>query len=67
MSTTDLLTRRANLLGAKAPLFYKNPVHIVRGEDVWLFSSDGTRYLDVYNNVPCVGHCHPPSIKEENI
>jgi 4-aminobutyrate aminotransferase-like enzyme len=59
MSATDLLARRAKLLGARAPLFYKDPVHIIRGEGVWLFSDDGTRYLDVYNNVPCVGHCHP--------
>ena len=32
---------------------------IVRGEGVWLWDADGNKYLDVYNNVPCVGHCHP--------
>jgi 4-aminobutyrate aminotransferase-like enzyme len=26
---------------------------------VWLFDADGTRYLDAYNNVASVGHCHP--------
>ena len=31
----------------------------MRGEGVWLFDTDGRRYLDMYNNVPCVGHCHP--------
>jgi 4-aminobutyrate aminotransferase-like enzyme len=31
----------------------------VRGEGVWLFDSDGNRYLDAYNNVAHVGHCHP--------
>jgi 4-aminobutyrate aminotransferase-like enzyme len=31
----------------------------VRGEGVWLFDADGRRYLDCYNNVPSVGHCHP--------
>ena len=66
MAGTDLLKRRANLLGAKAPLFYKEPVHIVRGEGVWLFSADGRRYLDVYNNVPCVGHCHPHVLEALN-
>ena len=30
----------------------------MRGEGVWLFDVDGRRYLDLYNNVPCVGHCH---------
>jgi len=34
-------------------------LHLVRGEGVWLFDADGKRYLDAYNNVPHVGHCHP--------
>ncbi|MGI9206083.1 MAG: aspartate aminotransferase family protein, partial [Woeseiaceae bacterium] len=29
------------------------------GEGVWLYDADDRRYLDCYNNVPCVGHCHP--------
>jgi 4-aminobutyrate aminotransferase-like enzyme len=40
-------------------LTYRRPVHVVRGEGVWLFEADGTRLLDAYNNVPVVGHCHP--------
>lgn len=54
-----LLERRERLLGPGNPLFYDDPVHLVRGEGVWLFDADGKRYLDCYNNVPCVGHCHP--------
>jgi len=56
---TDLLHRRHKLLGEQAPLFYQEPLHIVKGEGVWLYDADGKRYLDVYNNVPNVGHCHP--------
>ena len=56
---TQLLERRYRLLGPGAPLFYNEPVHIVRGEGVWLYDSGGKKYLDVYNNVPNVGHCHP--------
>ena len=56
---SDLLQRRFRLLGKKAPLFYDEPIHLVRGEGVWLYDVDGKRYLDVYNNVPSVGHCHP--------
>ena len=59
MTTTELLARRERLLGTGTPLFYKEAVNIVRGEGVWLFDPDGRRYLDMYNNVPCVGHCHP--------
>ena len=31
----------------------------MRGEGVWLYDADGKRYLDAYNNVASVGHCHP--------
>ena len=58
MSGETVLQRRDRLLGAGAPLFYHEPVHIVRGEGVWLFDAEGGRYLDMYNNVPCVGHGH---------
>lgn len=54
-----MMERRNRLLGSAYRLFYKEPVHIVRGEGVWLFDSAGKRYLDMYNNVPHVGHCHP--------
>jgi len=46
-------------MGSAYRLFYENPVHLVRGEGVWLFDADGNKYLDMYNNVPHVGHCHP--------
>ena len=57
--TETLVQRRDRVLGAGAPLFYAEPVHIVRGEGVHLFDADGAKYVDMYNNVPCVGHCHP--------
>ena len=41
----DLLARRERLMGAGAPLFYEEPLNIVRGEGVWLFDVDGRRYL----------------------
>jgi len=58
-TTQKLIERREHLLGRAYRLFYDEPVHIVRGEGVWLFDADGRKYLDVYNNVPHVGHCHP--------
>jgi 4-aminobutyrate aminotransferase-like enzyme len=54
-----LIARRERLLGPAYRLFYANPVHFVRGEGVWLYDPDGKAYLDVYNNVASVGHCHP--------
>jgi 4-aminobutyrate aminotransferase-like enzyme len=54
-----LIARRKRLLGANLSLTYRRPLHIVRGDGVWLHDADGRAYLDVYNNVPQVGHCHP--------
>jgi 4-aminobutyrate aminotransferase-like enzyme len=59
MSTQSLLERRFNVLGRHSPLFYEKPLQLVRGEGVWVYDVDGKRYLDAYNNVPHVGHCHP--------
>lgn len=55
--------RRHRLLGAGAELFYDKPLHLVRGEGVWLYDALGRAYLDVYNNVPHVGHCHPAVVR----
>ncbi len=62
-NTAALIARRESLLGPGNPLFYDEPVHLVRGQGVWLYDSDGRRYLDCYNNVPCVGHCHPAVVE----
>ncbi|MGB7244659.1 MAG: aminotransferase class III-fold pyridoxal phosphate-dependent enzyme [Sulfitobacter sp.] len=55
----DLVARRRKLLGPNVSTFYEDPVHVVRGEGVWLWDAEGKRYLDCYNNVPHVGHCNP--------
>ncbi|HZH51492.1 MAG TPA: aminotransferase class III-fold pyridoxal phosphate-dependent enzyme [Microvirga sp.] len=55
----ELIARRQRLLGPAYRLFYANPVHLMRGEGVWLYDPDGNAYLDMYNNVASVGHCHP--------
>lgn len=54
-----LVARRAKAMGPAYRLFYETPVHLVRGEGVWLYDKDGNAYLDTYNNVASVGHCHP--------
>src|SRR5213080_1104581 len=59
ISTRDLIARRSRLLGPAYRLFYDQPVQFVRGEGVWLHDAAGHRYLDAYNNVASVGHCHP--------
>ena len=58
-SAPALAMRRRRALGPTYHAFYREPVHLVRGEGVWLFDADGNRFLDGYNNVASVGHCHP--------
>ncbi|WP_131194600.1 aspartate aminotransferase family protein [Lichenihabitans psoromatis] len=54
-----LMTRRETVLGPAYRLFYEEPVHLVRGEGVWLYDVAGDAYLDVYNNVASLGHGQP--------
>ncbi|MFK3796969.1 aspartate aminotransferase family protein [Pseudomonas sp. NPDC088444] len=61
--TTQLLARRQQALGASYRLFYEEPFAPVRGEGVWLYDKHGTPYLDAYNNVASIGHCHPAVVQ----
>ena len=56
----SLAARRAAAFGpAIDPLFYSEPIEVLRAEGVWITDTAGRTYLDAYNNVPCVGHAHP--------
>ncbi len=61
-----LLKRRKKLLGPNNVYMYDDPVHFVRGEGVWLYDHEGRKYLDAYNNVPHVGHCHPHVVEAQH-
>ncbi|MFC1515758.1 aminotransferase class III-fold pyridoxal phosphate-dependent enzyme [Thermodesulfobacteriota bacterium] len=54
----NLLTRRKHI-GRNLSIGYRNPLKIERGWMQYLFDETGRQYLDAYNNVPHVGHCHP--------
>jgi 4-aminobutyrate aminotransferase-like enzyme len=58
-----LIARREKVMGPAYRLFYERPIHIVRGEGVWLYDNDGKAYLDAYNNVASLGHCHPAVVE----
>src|SRR5579863_717957 len=55
----DRVRRRYRLFGSASVLFYQEPLEFVRARGCWLYDADGVGYLDAYNNVPSVGHCHP--------
>jgi 4-aminobutyrate aminotransferase-like enzyme len=59
-NTSDpALDARRRLIGSSVRLSYREPLKIVRGAMQYLYDDAGRRYLDAYNNVPHVGHCHP--------
>ncbi|MBU9852337.1 aspartate aminotransferase family protein [Rahnella aceris] len=63
LTPKQVLEGRQQFLGGGYRLFYQEPLHVVRGEGVWLYDSEGRRYLDAYNNVASVGHCHPAVVE----
>lgn len=56
--TFALTARREKLLSESYRLFYRKPVHLVAGKGQYLWDDEGKKYLDVYNNVASIGHCH---------
>jgi 4-aminobutyrate aminotransferase-like enzyme len=60
---SETLAARQSLLGRNLKLAYKTPLKIVRGSMQYLYDEEGRQYLDAYNNVAHVGHCHPQIVK----
>lgn len=61
--TRELVSRRFQSFGQSSVLFYQQPLEIVRAQGAYMYDRSGRAYLDVYNNVPCVGHCHPAVVE----
>ena len=56
---SESLEARREVIGRNLSIAYRDPVKIVRGWRQYLYDDEGRRFLDAYNNVPHVGHCHP--------
>lgn len=54
---------RRQLLGQNLSVAYRKPLKIARGWLQYLYDETGRAYLDVYNNVPLVGHSHPRVVR----
>ena len=59
----ETLARRRELLGRNLSVSYRKPIKMVRGWMQYLYDDTGRAFLDVYNNVPLVGHCHPRVVR----
>lgn len=58
-SKDKTLQERKSRIGRNLSIGYKTPIKMLRGRMQYLYDESGRQYLDAYNNVPHVGHCHP--------
>jgi len=59
----ETLERRRAATGGNVRLSYRRPLQIVRGWMQHLYDETGRAFLDVFNNVPLVGHSHPRVVR----
>jgi 4-aminobutyrate aminotransferase-like enzyme/Ser/Thr protein kinase RdoA (MazF antagonist) len=59
VQTAALQSQRNKYFSSNLKLSYWRPITMLRGWKQFLFDQQGRPYLDGYNNVPHVGHCHP--------
>ena len=57
------LAAREKYFSSNLSLSYDRPLKIVRGWMQFLYDDTGRAFLDVYNNVPLVGHSHPRVVR----
>jgi len=62
-TSTQTVSARRELLGKNLSISYEQPLKIVRGWRQYLYDDTGRAFLDVYNNVPLVGHSHPRVVR----
>jgi 4-aminobutyrate aminotransferase-like enzyme/Ser/Thr protein kinase RdoA (MazF antagonist) len=62
-SSVETLSARRELLGKNLSISYEQPLKIIRGWIQYLYDDTGRAFLDVYNNVPLVGHSHPRVVR----
>jgi 4-aminobutyrate aminotransferase-like enzyme/Ser/Thr protein kinase RdoA (MazF antagonist) len=58
-SPAATLAARQARIGRSLSISYQQPLKFVRGWMQYLYDETGRAFLDVYNNVPIVGHSHP--------
>lgn len=62
-SAESTLARRRQVVGPSVRVSYQRPLKIVRGFGTYLYDETGRAFLDMYNNVPLVGHSHPSVVR----
>jgi 4-aminobutyrate aminotransferase-like enzyme len=63
LTKEEILSKRRQHMGGNVSISYHSPLKIVRGWMQYLYDDEGRRYIDAYNNVAHVGHCHPKVVE----
>ena len=63
LSKAEIVEKRQSLLLPNLSISYEEPIKFVKGEGVWLIDDRGRAYLDCFNNVCHLGHCHPAVVE----
>lgn len=61
--TDTYLKRREKLLPPSLSISYKHPITMRRAAFQYMFDQQGRTFLDAYNNIMLVGHCHPKVVQ----
>ncbi|WP_319453747.1 MULTISPECIES: aminotransferase class III-fold pyridoxal phosphate-dependent enzyme [unclassified Mycobacterium] len=59
LSVDQVVAIRRHRLASSQRAYYRAPMNLQRGRDVWLYDENGLAYLDSLNNVTHVGHANP--------
>lgn len=54
-----LKSKREKLTGKSLGTSYNEPIYMTGGAFQYMYDHRGNTYLDAYNNIAHVGHCHP--------
>ena len=55
----EYIRRRNKVIPLSLSLSYTHPIVMKRAAFQYMFDNRGNRFLDAYNNIMLVGHCHP--------
>jgi len=64
--TTDiskLVSRRKRIISKALTLSYDSPIAMETAAFQYMYDSRGETFLDAYNNIMLVGHCHPHVVR----
>lgn len=59
LSVEDEVERRDSHISKALSLSFPRPIKMTWAAFQYMYDSEGNTYLDAYNNIPHVGHCHP--------